>query len=169
MPPRTLAASWRAACYAGTPPPSTGKWTGQISADGASPPRHDGVHRAPRRADQGAPALDSGGAVLSPGLRQLAEVHLTLVFLSRVGDGPPEHLHRRRGASVLKIPVSGVQFSPCPPFCSSTSEAALPSPNPDCGHLVSIVSAFPEHSSALERTSGRGCGWLGRGPRGSAG
>jgi hypothetical protein len=31
---------------AGTPPPSTGQWTGRISADDVSPRRHDGIRRA---------------------------------------------------------------------------------------------------------------------------
>jgi hypothetical protein len=76
MPQRTLAATSRVVsagpaerdAYAGTPPPSTGKWTGRcrVSAEDAAPHRHDGVHRAPNRSGRGGAGLGWGGAGARP-------------------------------------------------------------------------------------------------------
>jgi hypothetical protein len=63
---------------------------------------------------------------------------------------PPSRTFASTG---LKIPVSGVQFSPCPPFFFDSS--IVPTHRPDCCSGSNGVSCFPAPSAPTRKTLDR--------------
>src|SRR6266702_1307884 len=104
-----------------TPPPSTGRRTGRISAEGPSLRRHDGVRRAPEpvRSGRGGAGFGWGGAGTLPRVAE-REVRGLAVFTPEHSDGAdPRGLLPRAGRR-RSPPRSGGQNRGDPAEASGT-------------------------------------------------